>query len=157
MRRPRSGEDIRRIVTETSIFRRYEEQTLLVIPVRNLALKRQSVAEELQAEVAKGWDRAIRYYRARGGVVFVSDCQFWGRHGFVQQSLARALAAERVNVLWLDGMGWRPRRPVAPNVPSNLQVRQLFSLPGRRFPSGGSAGRVLASGRDPAAHLVRRT
>ncbi len=109
------------------------------------------MADELQAEVAKGWDRAVRYYRARGGVVFVSDCPFWGRHGFVQQSLARALAAERVPVLWLDGMDWRPRRPVTKNIPLSLEVRQLFSFPGRRFTA---VNHIVASSQ--AAEIRRR-
>jgi hypothetical protein len=102
--------------------------------VHELALKQRSVSEEIEAEVSRGWDRTVRYFRARGGVLFLSESLFWERHGFVQQSIARALAAEGIPVTWLDGMDWRWRRPHVSGVPANLEVRQLISLPGRRFP-----------------------
>lgn len=82
---------------------------------------------------AHEWDEAVSYFRDRGGVVFLSYCRFWERHGFVQQSLARRLVAEDIPVLWLDGAGWRRYRPSYPKGIKGLSVRQLPELPGRRF------------------------
>ena len=79
------------------------------------------------------WAAAQEYFRARGGVIFLSNCAFWGTHPMVQQSLANALADSGIAVIWFDGAGWRPRRFHFEGVPSeNLSVRQLVALPGRR-------------------------
>jgi len=79
------------------------------------------------------WERALEYYRSRGGVVFVSYCRFWEKHAFVQQSLARALVENGVPVTWLDGSGWRRYRPTRYFESENLRLQQLFELPGNRF------------------------
>jgi len=76
------------------------------------------------------WDE---YFRGRGGVVFLSYCRFWERHGFVQQSLARALARVGIPVDWLDGAGWRPYQPLLAPPVAGLSVGQLFAPPGRRL------------------------
>lgn len=79
------------------------------------------------------WQSAVQYFRQRGGVIFLSYCRFWEKHGFVQQSLAYALAREGVPVTWFDGEGWRPYRPVISTPIPGLRVCQLPALPGRRF------------------------
>ncbi len=84
------------------------------------------------------WEKALQYYRSRGGVMFLSYCRFWERHGFVQQSLARELVENGVHVTWLDGSGWRPYHPViatrsdGPSSTERLTVQQLPELPLRR-------------------------
>lgn len=75
----------------------------------------------------------LRYYAERGGVVFLSYCRFWEKHGFVQQSLAYELARAGILVTWLDGAGWRSYEPVVREKHPNLRVTQLPELPLRRF------------------------
>src|SRR5690554_5547002 len=82
---------------------------------------------------AEDWKQTVDYFRRRGGVVFVSYCRFWEKHGFVQQSLAQRLAKEGVPVTWLDGAGWRPYQPVIPEPLPHLKVAQLPALPLRRL------------------------
>ncbi len=79
------------------------------------------------------WQNALRYYRERSPVVFYSDCHFWEKHAFVQQSLARVLTSHGVRVEWLDGAGWRPYRPTFYWNSPLLKVSQLPRFPGRRF------------------------
>ncbi len=80
------------------------------------------------------FDRALPFYRDRGGVLFVSYCRFWEQHGFVQQSLARFLTDHQVPVTWLDAAGWRPYSPTLYWNSPYLTVRQITRLPGERFP-----------------------
>ncbi|MBY0371202.1 glycosyltransferase, partial [bacterium] len=68
------------------------------------------------------------------GVLFLSYCRFWERHGFVQQSLAQKLARSGVKVVWLDGAGWRNYDPVIVDPVRTLKVAQLPALPMRRLP-----------------------
>ncbi len=82
----------------------------------------------------EAWKQALVYFRSRKSVLFVSYCRFWERHGFVQQSLAMALAREGVEVVWLDGSGWRTYDPVVACPHPNLKVVQLPALPLRRLP-----------------------
>jgi glycosyltransferase involved in cell wall biosynthesis len=79
------------------------------------------------------WEQALDYYRSRGGVLFISYCRFWERHGFVQQSLAQRLARHGVEVAWFDGSDWRPYRPVVVEPNQKLLVSQLPAVPLRRF------------------------
>jgi len=99
------------------------------------------------------WEEAQSYYRSRG-VLFVSYCRFWERHGFVQQSLAQKLARAGVNVVWLDGAGWRSYDPVVVNPVQTLSVAQMPALPMRRLPlvSGWDLKSKLAFLR----HRIRR-
>src|SRR5690606_27087776 len=87
----------------------------------------------LSLEPGWGLGMSLDMYRRRGGVLFLSYCRFWERHGFVQQSLARALVKEGVPVVWLDGAGWRPYQPVVLPPDSRLTVQPLSQLPLRRF------------------------
>lgn len=96
------------------------------------------LSRELGAEIEAQWTDALSYFRSRGKVIFLSNCRFWEQHAFVQQSLAYHLAQGGVEVLWLDGAGWRPYRPLIGAKSPLLTVRQLPQLPGRRFPWIGS-------------------
>ena len=87
-----------------------------------------------EKDIQLRWQKALDFYRERKSVLFLSYGRFWERHGFVQQSLAYALAEAGVKVLWLDGSGWRRYRPVVKKHP-NLVVKQLPSIPGRRLPA----------------------
>ncbi len=78
-------------------------------------------------------DTVLRYYRHRRGVLFLSYCRFWEKHGFVQQSLAYTLVRNGVDVVWLDGAGWRSYVPVVETHPK-LHVAQLPILPMQRVP-----------------------
>lgn len=80
------------------------------------------------------WKQALSYFRERKAVIFLSYCRFWERHGFVQQALAQQLARNGVEVLWLDGSGWRSYEAVVWNPSAHLTVCQLPALPFRRFP-----------------------
>lgn len=84
-------------------------------------------------DVDARWQRALEFYRERKSVLFLSYCRYWERHGFVQQSLAYALAEAGVKVVWLDGSGWRPYKPVVRKPHPNLVVKQMPSIPGRRL------------------------
>jgi len=75
----------------------------------------------------------IQYFKNRKKVLFISYCRFFEKHAFVQQSLARKLTEQGVDVLWLDGAGWRPYRPTLYWQSPHLKVKQLFELPGRRI------------------------
>lgn len=88
----------------------------------------------VETEIASRWERALPFFRERAPVVFASYCRFWEAHGFVQQSLAKTLAGAGVEVVWLDGAGWREYQPVLPFEAPSLVVRQAPSLPGRRIP-----------------------
>ena len=77
---------------------------------------------------------SFQYFRERGGVVFLSESRFWERHGFVQQSLAYALANEGVYVNWLDGIGARRAPPVQPTFLDALSVKSVSKWPLTRFP-----------------------
>ncbi len=83
--------------------------------------------------LAVEWNNAIGAFKKRGVVLFFSYCKFWEQHGFVQQSLARVLVQNGVKVIWFDGSGWKRYQPVVEPTHSLLEVRQLFTLPGRRF------------------------
>ena len=96
------------------------------------ALK-QNILQDLESDVESRWQQALPYYLNREAVVFVSYCRFWERHGFVQQSLSYTLAKAGVNVVWLDGMGWKKYHPVVRDGLPNLKVVQLPAYPGRRF------------------------
>lgn len=80
------------------------------------------------------WESALEYYRGRKAVVFLSQGRFWEKHAFPQQSLAKCLVKNGVDVTWLDGYGWRPYRPTLYFQDPRLEVRQLFQAPGARFP-----------------------
>lgn len=82
---------------------------------------------------AADWEKAVEFYRQRGGVLFLSYCRFWERHGFVQQSLALRLARHGVNVVWFDGADWRSYDPVVVEPTRTLCVSQLPAIPLRRF------------------------
>jgi glycosyltransferase involved in cell wall biosynthesis len=81
------------------------------------------------------WQKAKAFFKKRSPVVFMSAERFWEPHGFVQQSLAYTLAREGIEVIWLDGSGWRGYRPVVTSPLKNLSVAPLFQLPLRRFSS----------------------
>ncbi len=84
-------------------------------------------------ENRESFDNTIAYFRLRGGVLFISYCRFWEKHGFVQQSLALELARNGIPVTWLDGAGWRCPVPHNPEPHASLTVRPLPQLPLTRF------------------------
>src|SRR3989304_3845311 len=86
----------------------------------------------LDEKLQSRFEKSLEYYRSRGGVVFVSYCRFWEKHGFVQQSLARYLTENQVPVTWLDGAGWRSYAPSFSWWSPFLTVRQIQRLPGER-------------------------
>lgn len=88
-----------------------------------------------EARSEKEFAEVLPYFQERRSVLFLSDWQFWGLHGFRPQSLARTLATHGVRVLWLDGAGWRPsaRRPVVSPPQKHLSVKVRPELPGRRY------------------------
>jgi len=86
-----------------------------------------------RADLENEWEQSLQYFRDRGGVLFLSYCRFWERHGFVQQSLAQLLARNGVPVRWYDGSGWRPYQPIVLDRTEKLRVKQLPQLPGRRI------------------------
>jgi glycosyltransferase involved in cell wall biosynthesis len=92
------------------------------------------LAPEVSSEIDERWERAVTYFKNRGAVIFSSYCRFWEKHAFVQQSLAKALVLSGIEVIWLDGTGWRKYSPSI-GIPSPLlKVKQLRQLPGRRVP-----------------------
>lgn len=93
-----------------------------------------SLPEEQSKSIEVQWEKALAYFRSRGTVIFMSgNCRFWERHAFVQQSLAELLVSHGIEVIWFDGIGWRPYHPVIRKRSPLLKVQQLFQLPGRRF------------------------
>ncbi len=104
--------------------------------------------------INRRWERAKLFFKKRSPVVFMSSARFWEPHGFVQQSLAYTLAREGIEVIWLDGSGWRSYRPhVEPKI-SNLFVTSLFQFPLRRFSSVNSLSLKFQAGR--VASFLRR-
>ncbi len=104
------------------------------------------------------WGHARAFFRKRSPVVFFSNERFWEEHGFVQRSLAYALANEGIEVIWVDGAGWRSYTPVVPNRPASLRVVKALQLPMRRVGVLGRLSRLLearsvksflARGKDP--------
>jgi hypothetical protein len=85
-----------------------------------------SIREETQT-----WDT---YFRDRKSVLFLSYNRFWEEHPFVQQSLAQKLVESGVRVTWLDGFGWRSYSPKLYWKSKYLKVKQMFTLPGQRYP-----------------------
>lgn len=77
---------------------------------------------------------ALDYFRSRSAVFFLSYCRFWEKHPFVQQSLARLLVENGVDVYWLDGTGWRRYEPTLYWQSRRLTVQQIPELPIRRIP-----------------------
>lgn len=94
----------------------------------------QPLSEPIYQGIETRFENALRYFRERSPVVFFSYCRFWEKHAFVQQSLAKALVENGIEVIWLDGAGWRPYEPTHYFDSPRLQVSQLFQLPGRRVP-----------------------
>ncbi|MBI4406186.1 MAG: glycosyltransferase, partial [Deltaproteobacteria bacterium] len=90
-------------------------------------------AKERAFELQDSFQKCLPFYKKRGSVVFLSYCRYWEQHGFVQQSLARLLTENGVKVIWLDGSGWRPYRPVRSWDSKLLRISQLFEFPGRRL------------------------
>lgn len=95
--------------------------------------KKQSRRISNEDALTDRFEKALPYYKARGGVVFVSYCRFWEQHGFVQQSLANYLSEHHVPVTWLDSAGWRSYKPIVSNSSPHLIVRQIHRLPGERI------------------------
>jgi glycosyltransferase involved in cell wall biosynthesis len=95
------------------------------------------------SDAEKNWNGALPYLKARGSVLFISGSRFWESHGFVQQSLAKLLVDNGIRVTWFDAMGWRPYKPVLYWKSPLLNVRQMPSLPLRRFAPLEAAARVI--------------
>lgn len=88
-----------------------------------------------KVELDARWRDAVAYFKSRSPVIFASHYyRFWEKHGFVQQSLAKALAAEGISVIWLDGAGWKKNPELSNDIPKNIEVKQLPQLPLRRLP-----------------------
>jgi glycosyltransferase involved in cell wall biosynthesis len=92
-----------------------------------------AISAEIRDEIDRRWNGALSFFKSRKKVIFISYCRFWERHAFVQQSLAKLLVNNGVEVVWLDGSGWRPYRPTLYFKSPLLTVSQLWELPGRRL------------------------
>lgn len=97
------------------------------------------IAKEKVALDDLGFDsryrRALDFFKRRAPVVFISQhYQYWEKHGFVQQSLARELVSNGVAVEWYDGADWRKPSIVKTWDSPLLQVSQLPCFPLRRLP-----------------------
>lgn len=79
------------------------------------------------------WDETLAYFRARKAVIFASYTQFWEKHAFVQQSLAKLLTDHGIAVHWYEGDRLRPEKPIVPIRSPLLSVKTNFILPGQRF------------------------
>jgi glycosyltransferase involved in cell wall biosynthesis len=86
-------------------------------------------------DLEKRYEAAIRFFKERSPVVFVSQhYRFWETHGFVQQVLAKLLVEAGIDVHWLDGAHWKKIEPVQAWNSPLLHISQLPSLPLRRVP-----------------------
>jgi len=86
-----------------------------------------------EKRVEQEWLKALPYLRDRGGVVFLSNCRFWERHGQPQRSLATTLTQYQIPTTWFDGRDRGGYSPVFTDNSPLLQVRTLPSLPGERY------------------------
>lgn len=77
---------------------------------------------------------AIHFFKQRSPVIFVSQhYNFWEKHGFVQQSLARVLTDAGVPVIWFDGADWRNRSFVRNWHSPLIKLTQMPAIPMRRL------------------------
>lgn len=102
--------------------------------MRNSPLITPADLSQIQTQADVLWTEAREFFAHHGSVVFFSRSRFWEKHGFVQQSLAYALAGAGIPVTWLDGVGWRSYRPQIHRKSETLRVKQLSTLPLRRLP-----------------------
>lgn len=91
------------------------------------------VPQDFHEEVEDRWQKALVYYKSRGSVIFLSYCRFWEKHGFVQQSLAKVLSDNGIEVIWFDGGGWRSYEPHYYFKSPRIHVQSLFELPLQRL------------------------
>src|SRR3989338_6094268 len=86
------------------------------------------------SDLESRWQSAIAYFKKRGEVIFVNEGDnFWEKHGFVQQSLAKYLTDHDIPVTWYDDFGWRPYRPFYHWNSPFLQVTSIRRFPGDRL------------------------
>jgi len=96
-------------------------------------LKIPSFSEEQNLENRLG--KALEYFQKRSPVIFVSQhYQYWDRHGFVQQSLAKELVKAGIKVEWYDGCHWKRQSMTKTWDSPYLKLSQLPCLPLRRIP-----------------------
>jgi len=94
------------------------------------------IKSDLLSTVEERWNRALSFYQKRGHVLFISDrYRFWDQVGFTQQSLAKVLVENGIQVTWLDGMTWKNESPILSFHHPDLKVQPLRCYPGRRFRS----------------------
>ena len=132
------GKDTRKIILSPRRCAGNSQQSAIIFPVITAANR-----VEGDEYSALRWQRAVEYFRARGGVLFLSQNRFWEKHAFPQQSLAKYLTQAGVRVTWLDGYGWHPYQPVVRFNSPLLTVKPLFQPPGNRFSSVRSWSRSL--------------